>query len=149
MIVVVCRSRTRRFRFSENSAGCCLSMLVATARVLCRGLLPGHNRTNPRHEKHAVATRYNRRPATLRARGYRLEQDRSAVPGASIDNVASSSYIEVMKSVGLRELKNRLSEYVREVRSGEGGLVTDRGEVVAELIPPGQRSDERGAPSAL
>jgi len=54
-----------------------------------------------------------------------------------------------MKSVGLRELKNRLSEYVREVRSGEGVLVTDRGEVVAELIPPGQGSDERGVPSAL
>src|SRR6202790_3262144 len=54
-----------------------------------------------------------------------------------------------MKSVGLRELKNRLSEYVREVRSGDGVLVTDRGEVVAELIPPGQPSDERGIPSGL
>jgi prevent-host-death family protein len=54
-----------------------------------------------------------------------------------------------MKSVGLRELKNRLSEYVREVRSGERVLVTDRGEVVAELIPPGQGSDERGVPSGL
>jgi prevent-host-death family protein len=54
-----------------------------------------------------------------------------------------------MKSVGLRELKNRLSEYVREVRSGEGVLVTDRGEVVAELIPPGQGSDERGVPAGL
>jgi prevent-host-death family protein len=54
-----------------------------------------------------------------------------------------------MKSVGLRDLKNRLSEYVREVRSGEAVLVTDRGEVVAELIPPGQGADERGVPSAL
>jgi|SRR6516162_6304701 prevent-host-death family protein len=54
-----------------------------------------------------------------------------------------------MKSVGLRDLKNRLSEYVREVRSGEAVLVTDRGEVVAELIPPGQGSDDRGVPSAL
>jgi prevent-host-death family protein len=54
-----------------------------------------------------------------------------------------------MKSVGLRELKNRLSAYVREVRSGEGVLVTDRGQVVAELIPPGQGSDERGVPSRL
>ena len=54
-----------------------------------------------------------------------------------------------MKSVGLRDLKNRLSEYVREVRSGEAVLVTDRGEVVAELIPPGQGRDERGVPSAL
>lgn len=54
-----------------------------------------------------------------------------------------------MKSVGLRELKNRLSEYVREVRSGESVLVTDRGEVVAELLPPGQGLDESGVPSAL
>lgn len=54
-----------------------------------------------------------------------------------------------MKSVGLRELKNRLSEYVREVRSGDSVLVTDRGEVVAELNPPGQGSDERGIPSGL
>jgi len=54
-----------------------------------------------------------------------------------------------MKSVGVRELKNRLSEYIREVRSGEVVLVTDRGDVVAELIPPGQRPDERGLPSEL
>ena len=54
-----------------------------------------------------------------------------------------------MKSVGLRDLKNRLSEYVRDVRSGEAVLVTDRGEVVAEIIPPGQRADERGMPWAL
>jgi prevent-host-death family protein len=54
-----------------------------------------------------------------------------------------------MKSVGLRELKNRLSEYVREVRSGEGVLVTDRGVVVAELLPPGQARDESGVPYGL
>jgi len=54
-----------------------------------------------------------------------------------------------MKSVGLRELKNRLSEYVREVRFGHPVLVTDRGEVVAELISPGQGGDERGAPAVL
>ena len=63
--------------------------------------------------------------------------------------MASSSYIEVMKSVGLRELKNRLSEYVREVRSGEGVLVTDRGDVVAELIPPGQGRHAEGVPGGL
>ena len=39
----------------------------------------------------------------------------------------------LMKEVGIRELKNRLSEYVRLVRSGEVVMVTDRGEVVAEL----------------
>ena len=54
-----------------------------------------------------------------------------------------------MKSVGLQELKNRLSEYVREVRSGEAILVTDRGEVVAELTPPGKVGDEPGVPWVL
>jgi prevent-host-death family protein len=54
-----------------------------------------------------------------------------------------------MKSVGLRELKNRLSEYIRVVRSGEGVLVTDRGEVVAELLPPGQGLDAGGVRSGL
>jgi prevent-host-death family protein len=54
-----------------------------------------------------------------------------------------------MKSVGLRELKNRLSEYIRGVRAGEGVLVTDRGEVVAELVPPGARVDESNVPSTL
>ena len=51
--------------------------------------------------------------------------------------------------MGLRDLKNRLSEYVREVRSGEAVLVTDRGEVVAELTPPGQVGGERGMPWVL
>ena len=41
-----------------------------------------------------------------------------------------------MKTVGVRELKNRLSEYLRQVRSGESVLVTDRGEVIAEFSPP-------------
>ena len=53
------------------------------------------------------------------------------------------------KTVGLRDLKNRLSEYVRQVRSGEGVLVTDRGEIVAELVPPGQLTDGQGVPSGL
>ncbi len=39
-------------------------------------------------------------------------------------------------SVGIRELKNRLSAYLRMVRRGEEILVTDRGEVVAELRQP-------------
>ena len=54
-----------------------------------------------------------------------------------------------MKSVGLRDLKNRLSEYVRDVQSGEAVLVTDRGEVVAEIIPAGQGSNKGGVPSVL
>lgn len=49
-----------------------------------------------------------------------------------------------MIAVGVRDLKNRLSEFLRLVRAGETVLVTDRGEVVAELRQPrgnGERSD--------
>ena len=38
-----------------------------------------------------------------------------------------------MIKVGIRELKNRLSEHLRIVRGGEEILITDRGEVVAEM----------------
>lgn len=41
-----------------------------------------------------------------------------------------------MRSVGLKMLKNRLSEYVRLAADGETVLVTDRDRVVAELVPP-------------
>lgn len=41
-----------------------------------------------------------------------------------------------MRAVGLKILKNRLSEYVRLATSGETVLVTDRDRVVAELVPP-------------
>ena len=41
-----------------------------------------------------------------------------------------------MKAVGLKVLKNRLSEYVRMAATGETILVTDRDQVVAELSPP-------------
>jgi prevent-host-death family protein len=41
-----------------------------------------------------------------------------------------------MRTVGLRELKNSLSRYIRDVRSGHTVAVTDRGRVVAELRPP-------------
>ena len=40
-----------------------------------------------------------------------------------------------MKSVGIRELKNRLSKFLRQLRAGENVLVTDRGEVIAEFSP--------------
>ena len=41
-----------------------------------------------------------------------------------------------MRAVGLKILKNRLSEYVRLATGGETVLVTDRDRVVAELVPP-------------
>lgn len=41
-----------------------------------------------------------------------------------------------MRAVGLKILKNKLSEYVRLAASGETVLITDRDRVVAELVPP-------------
>ncbi len=41
-----------------------------------------------------------------------------------------------MRSVGLKILKNKLSEYIRLAASGETVLVTDRDRVVAEIVPP-------------
>ena len=41
-----------------------------------------------------------------------------------------------MRSVGLKVLKDKLSEYVRLAAGGEVVLVTDRDRVVAELGPP-------------
>jgi prevent-host-death family protein len=46
--------------------------------------------------------------------------------------------------VGTKELKNRLSHYLRTVRRGETVHVTDRGHIVAELRPvrrPRSRDD--------
>lgn len=41
-----------------------------------------------------------------------------------------------MRAVGIKTLKNRLSEYVRVASGGETVLVLDREKVVAELGPP-------------
>jgi antitoxin (DNA-binding transcriptional repressor) of toxin-antitoxin stability system len=54
-----------------------------------------------------------------------------------------------MKTVGIRELKNRFSEYLRHVRAGESVLVTDRGEVIAEFSPPGRGLSDASVPAGL
>ncbi len=58
-----------------------------------------------------------------------------------------------MKVVGVKELKARLSAYLREVRRGEVVLVTDRDEVVAELRAarrgPGAWDDVEAALDAM
>jgi len=55
-------------------------------------------------------------------------------------------------SVGVRELRRELSEYLRRVERGETFAVTSRGRAVAELGPPAAHRDaharlvhERGA----
>jgi prevent-host-death family protein len=39
------------------------------------------------------------------------------------------------KAVGIRELKTHLSRYVKEVKKGDEILVSERGRVVARLMP--------------
>jgi prevent-host-death family protein len=38
-------------------------------------------------------------------------------------------------SVGVRELKNRLSEYLRRVKAGETITITERGKPVGQIVP--------------
>ena len=40
-----------------------------------------------------------------------------------------------MQTVGIKALKNNLSEYIRAAEAGETVQVTDRGRVVAEIVP--------------
>lgn len=54
-----------------------------------------------------------------------------------------------MRVVGLKVLKNRLSEYVRMAAAGERVLVTDRGRVVAELTAPQAGTPEYAADAML
>ena len=47
------------------------------------------------------------------------------------------------KRVGIRELKSRLSECIREVKAGHTVVVTEHGEPVARLIPETAPVSER------
>ncbi len=47
------------------------------------------------------------------------------------------------QTVGVRELKARLSEYLRQVKSGRTVLITDHGKPVGRLVPAGQTLEER------
>lgn len=50
-----------------------------------------------------------------------------------------------MKVVGIKQLKARLSEYVRLAKAGETVLVTERDEVVAELRPARRQTPVAGS----
>jgi prevent-host-death family protein len=40
-----------------------------------------------------------------------------------------------MKAAGIKELKNRLSYYLRQVKRGEKILITERDQVIATILP--------------
>jgi len=48
-----------------------------------------------------------------------------------------------MEPIGIRELKNNLSHYVRQAESGKRISVTAHGRVVAELVPPATRTTKQ------
>ncbi|MGH2749487.1 MAG: type II toxin-antitoxin system Phd/YefM family antitoxin [Actinomycetota bacterium] len=52
-----------------------------------------------------------------------------------------------MRIVGLKTLKNKLSEYVRMAAGGEVVLISDRDRIVAELTPP-RETRGRAVPDA-
>ena len=54
-----------------------------------------------------------------------------------------------LKTVGIKELKNNLSSYLREVRSGATVLISDRSNIVAELHEPYGRMNVAGAANPL
>jgi prevent-host-death family protein len=45
--------------------------------------------------------------------------------------------------VGTRELKNKLSEYLRRVKAGQTILVTERGKIVGQISPVKPTVEER------
>lgn len=63
--------------------------------------------------------------------------------------VATWGYFDRVKAVAVKELKNRLSSYLREVKDGEIVLVTDRGKVIAELRRPTTMSPPTAEQDAL
>jgi len=51
--------------------------------------------------------------------------------------------IGVVTKAGIREVKDRLSHYVRLVEAGDRVAITAHGRVVAELVPPGTTAGAR------
>lgn len=50
-----------------------------------------------------------------------------------------------MATVGIRELKDRLADFIRRVRRGERVIITDRDVPVAMLIPAGESTEAQAA----
>lgn len=66
-----------------------------------------------------------------------MKTARHSSPKQKFDDVATGSYNIFMssqiKSVGIRELKNNLSSYLKEVKNGTRLLICDREQVVAQI----------------
>jgi prevent-host-death family protein len=47
------------------------------------------------------------------------------------------------QTVGIRDLKSQLSEYLRQVKAGETIVITEHGRPIGRIIPEPQSVDER------
>jgi len=47
-----------------------------------------------------------------------------------------------MEKIGIRELKENMSRYMKKVKTGEGIIVTDRKKEIAVIIPIGKKAGE-------
>jgi len=62
-------------------------------------------------------------------------QELGTGPSVLLASASDRSYNSYMATVGVRELKNQLTRYLRRTRRGEPVVVTDRGRPVAILGP--------------
>ena len=67
-----------------------------------------------------------------------------------LQNVATFAILWIHKGdsmnemrVGTRELKNKLSEYMRRVKAGETIIVTEHGKTIGQIVPVKRTVDER------
>lgn len=54
-----------------------------------------------------------------------------------------------IKPVGIRELKKNLSKYLQKVKKGNGVIVSDRGKVIAQIVPYETQSEQSRVQSLL
>ena len=52
-----------------------------------------------------------------------------------LTEVATFNYNVAMIEAGIKDLKNRLSDYLREVKKGQKILVTERKRAIATIVP--------------
>ena len=84
---------------------------------------------------------------SVRSLFWRSQSSRFGADCITVDEVASGGYMRSVQKVGLKTLKNKLSEYVRLAAAGETIVVTDRGRAVAEIVPSRRQPEsviERG-----
>ena len=61
---------------------------------------------------------------------------------AGIDNYSYYSYIYNMITVGIKDLKNQLSQYLQYVKEGNKLIVTEHDKIIAEISIPGKREEK-------